>query len=93
MPANMTESADVSAPGCARGGVSAAETAYSWPPCIEDFKWAFRTASKHQFSVLMLVEKDAWAGAFRGAGFAPWAHKMSNSFALKTALVSLPGRL
>jgi hypothetical protein len=89
----MTESADVSAPGCTRGYVSAAETAYSWPPCIEDFTWANRTASKHQFSVLMLVEKDAWAGAFRGEGFAPWAHKMPKSFALKNDLVSLPGRL
>jgi hypothetical protein len=89
----MTESADVPAPGCTRGGVSAAETAYSWPTCIKDFKWANRTAFKHQFTVLMLVEKDAWAGAFRGAGFAPWAHKMPKSLALKNDLVSLPGRL
>jgi hypothetical protein len=41
----------------------------------------------------MLAEKDAWAGAFRGEGFAPWAHKMPKSFALKNDLVSLPGRL
>jgi hypothetical protein len=89
----MTESADMSAPGCTRGGVSAAETAYIWSPCIEDFKWANRSASKHHFSVLTLVEKDAWPGAFRGEGFAQWAHKMPKSFALKNDLVSLPGRM
>jgi hypothetical protein len=93
VPANMTESADVSAPERTRGCVSAAETAYSGSPCIEDFKWPNRTASKHQFSVLMLVEKDAWAGAFRGAGLAPWAHKVPKSLALKNDLASLPGRL
>ncbi len=93
MPANMTESADVSAPGCTRGGVSAAETAYSWSSCIEDFKWANRSASKHHFSVLTLVEKDAWPGAFRGEGFAQWVHKMPKALALKHDLVSLPGRM
>jgi hypothetical protein len=93
VPANMTESVDVSAPGRTRGCVSAAETAYSWPPCIADFKWPNRTASKHQFSVLMLVEKGAWAGAFRGEGFAQCAHKRPKSLALKNDLVSLPGRM
>jgi hypothetical protein len=89
----MTESADVSAPGCTRGCVSAAETAFSWPPCIEDFRWANHTESKHQVSVLMRVANDAWAGALRGEGFAQRAHKIPKTLALKNDLVSLPGRL